>query len=134
MTATTMRAQPERRRPVIPEFTFGDRLRKTRQIAELGQRQYAEILGVTGSAYAQWEADNNLPRDVVAIAKRVELYTGVPAAWLLGLDAAEAWAPWGSNPQPAGSVGAQVIPFAPRRTTQPSGYVSSQVAALRASA
>lgn len=121
---------------VIPEWTFADRLRKSRQIAGMDQRVFALHLGVKSSAYAQWEAGNNKPRDVVAVAKRVELLTHVPATWLL--DLGDGWAPWGSNPQPTVGAVAQVIAFdradgARRRSLhpQPSGYVSAQVAGLR---
>jgi DNA-binding XRE family transcriptional regulator len=71
---------------VIPEWTLADRLRKSRQEVALDQRAFAEQLGVTSSAYAQWEAGRAIPRDVVAIAKRVQSRTGVDALWLLGLD------------------------------------------------
>lgn len=71
---------------VIPEWTFADCLRKARQIAGMSQRDFAEQLGVKAGAYAQWEADNNRPRDVVAIAKRIEMLTRIPASWTLGLE------------------------------------------------
>jgi transcriptional regulator with XRE-family HTH domain len=68
------------------EWSFGDRLRKIRKRrTDFGQREFATKLGVGWQAYAQWEADNSRPKDVVAVAKRVELLTGVPAAWLLGV-------------------------------------------------
>lgn len=71
---------------VIPAWTFADRLRKARAIAGMDQRTFAKHVGAKPSAYAQWEADNNKPRDIVAIAKSIELLTRVPATWLLGLD------------------------------------------------
>ncbi len=95
----------------VPEWTLADRFRKVRQSTGLGQREFAAHLEVTAGAYQQWEADNSRPRNVVAIAKRVELLTGVPAAWLLGVEptnprpdgpdgGGEGWARWDSNPQP----------------------------------
>ena len=61
----------------IPEWTLADHLRKARQTTGLNQREFAERLGVKYTAYAQWEADNNRPRDVVMVAKRVEMLTGI---------------------------------------------------------
>lgn len=126
----------------IPEWTFADRLRKARQEVHLNQRDFAERLQVTAAAYAQWEAGNARPRDVVTIAKRVELLAQVPASWLLDLaptpvPAAAAvgdeWAPRGSNPEPAGYAGGldgKVLHF--RRHRKPWGYVSDQVSATTA--
>lgn len=71
---------------VIPAWTFADKLRKCRSIAGMDQRTFAEHIGVKSSAYAQWEADNNKPRDIVTVAKSIELLTRVPATWILGID------------------------------------------------
>ena len=94
----------------IPEWTFADRLRKARQATGLLQREFAEKLGVSKAAYAQWEAGNSRPRDVVIFSKKIELITNIPASWMLGLETqnprpggpgeGEVWAPRGSNPQP----------------------------------
>lgn len=84
----------ENQGPFIPDWTFADKLRKARQTSGLGQREFAEKLGVTASAYQQWEAGNNMPRVVLGVARRVQLLTGVSAVWLLGFDA--------PTPQPAG--------------------------------
>jgi transcriptional regulator with XRE-family HTH domain len=51
-------------------------------------QQFADVLGITASALGQYETDRATPRDVVEIAKRVEIVTGIPAAWMLGLDGA----------------------------------------------
>jgi transcriptional regulator with XRE-family HTH domain len=50
---------------------------------------FAAVLGITASALGQYETDRAHPRDVVELAKRVELVTGIPASWLLGLDDVE---------------------------------------------
>lgn len=89
-----MTEQPIPRTSWIPEWTFADRLRKARQSTGLQQKDFADRIGVTPSAYSQWEAGNNGPRDVVTIAKRIELMTRIPATWTLGL---------GDGPQPGGS-------------------------------
>jgi transcriptional regulator with XRE-family HTH domain len=71
----------------VPEWTFSDRLRKVRRdIAQESQEDFAAHLGVTKVAYAAWESGRNVPRGQITIAKRVEVLTGVPASWLLGLD------------------------------------------------
>ncbi|SLF13429.1 Helix-turn-helix domain [Mycobacteroides abscessus subsp. massiliense] len=79
---------------IIPVFEFADRLRKARSITGLGQREFADVIGVKAPSIASWEAGNAKPRDIVALAKRVEMLTRVPASWLLGVD--------GTNPSPDG--------------------------------
>lgn len=69
----------------VPEWTLGDRLRKARRRAGLKQEEMAVALGVTANCYGNWEADNNGPRDLVGVARRVEELTGTPADWTLGL-------------------------------------------------
>lgn len=72
-----------------PVWTFGDRLRKARRRTGQTGAEFAEALGITASALGQYETDRTLPRDVVDLARRVEELTGIPAAWLLGVDPAE---------------------------------------------
>ena len=43
------------------------------------------MLGANPNAYRAWESGRNHPRDIVALAKRIEILTGVPAQWTLGL-------------------------------------------------
>lgn len=75
----------------IPTWTLPDRLRKIRRdVLGVEQREFARRVGVTPQAYAAWEAGRNRPRDLVAFAQRIELLTGVPATWVLGLDEATA--------------------------------------------
>ncbi len=66
-------------------WTFGDRLRKVRRILGMSQEAFAKLLGATPQALGAWELDVNAPRNVVAIAKRLEVAAGVPATWMLGL-------------------------------------------------
>lgn len=79
--------------PHVPQWTFGDRLRKVRREAarltetgKLTQDQMAARLGVQVKAYSAWEADQNRPDDIVEIARRVEEEFHVPATWMLGLE------------------------------------------------
>jgi transcriptional regulator with XRE-family HTH domain len=71
---------------VIPQWTFADRLRKARQTLGVRQLEFAALIDEPAPRYSQWEAGNNLPRDIVGVARRVSLATHVPATWLLGLD------------------------------------------------
>lgn len=72
-----------------PVWTFGDRMRKARRRSGKTLADFAEALGVTQSALGQYETDRTTPRDLVDLARRVEKETGIPAAWLLGVDPAE---------------------------------------------
>ena len=72
----------------VPEWTIGDRLRKIRRsIGGITQEEMAKLLNVKAVTYSAWESDTNKPRSLVAISKRIEMATGVPAAWVLGLGA-----------------------------------------------
>ena len=51
----------------------------------LTQEEFAERLGVKAAAYSHWEAGRNTPRNLVTVAQRIEMLTGIPAAWTLGL-------------------------------------------------
>ena len=78
---------------VIPEWSLGDRLRKIRRMGGLSQSEFAAKLGQNQKTYASWELDLTAPRNAVAVAKRVEAMSGVPAAWVLGVDAPPPGAP-----------------------------------------
>lgn len=72
---------------MIPDWTFADRMRKIRRdVLDLEQAQFAEKLGVKKQAYAAWETGRTHPRDILALARRVEMLSGVPSAWVLGID------------------------------------------------
>ena len=70
----------------IPQWTIGDRLRKIRTTHGYTQGDFATLIGATKSAIAQWETDRTRPRDLRAVAIRIELAIGVPAWWTLGLN------------------------------------------------
>ena len=94
----------------IPMWTLGDRLRKIRTMHGYTQSDFASAVGATKSAIAQWETDRARPRDLRAVALRIELATGVPAWWTLGLNAESRrptmsdggwqYTPRDSNPEP----------------------------------
>jgi transcriptional regulator with XRE-family HTH domain len=72
--------------PVIPEWTFADRLRKIRRHLGMSQAEIAEELGTNQRTYASWESENSAPRNPVTVAKRIEALSRVPAAWVLGVE------------------------------------------------
>lgn len=75
-----------------PRLSFADRLRLVRIqygaiVGErVGQREMAQLLGVSQPTYGSWEAGVSVPRHLVPTAKKIVDLTGVNAAWLLGLD------------------------------------------------
>lgn len=73
---------------LIPEWSFGDRLRKARKSAGFSQEELAGRIGVALSSYGTWEAERATPRGTVLVnvARKVSDETGVPAEWLLGLE------------------------------------------------
>lgn len=72
---------------IPPSWTFADKLRKIRRdVLSLDQATFADRLDVSRKAYASWEMGRTQPRDILALARRVELISGVPATWTLGLD------------------------------------------------
>jgi transcriptional regulator with XRE-family HTH domain len=68
-----------------PQWTLGDRLRKVRRDAGYSARDFANVLGINVSSLAHYETDRAQPRALVELAQRIELTTGVPATWVLGL-------------------------------------------------
>jgi transcriptional regulator with XRE-family HTH domain len=73
------------RAEVVPEWTFGDRVRRIRRSEGLSQAEMAMRLGVQPKALGNWEADVAKPRDIFAIAKAIEAVFGVRRTWTLGL-------------------------------------------------
>ena len=69
-----------------PTWTLGDRIRKARLTTGKNQREFAPLIGVKPGSLAAWEADHSVPRNVLAVARTISRVTGVPAAWVLGLD------------------------------------------------
>ncbi len=68
------------------EWTIGDRLRKIRRAANANQVEFAEIIQESRESLSKWESGRARPRNAVAIAKRIQLAYGIPAAWTLGVE------------------------------------------------
>lgn len=64
----------------IPEWTMGDRLRKAREELELGQREFAERIGVSKQTVTNAEKGHREVRKITLNAWA--LVTGVPLEWL----------------------------------------------------
>jgi DNA-binding XRE family transcriptional regulator len=124
MSSPAQSAQPEAVAYQVPQWTFADKIRKVRRdVLGIEQDEFARRLDVTRQAYAAWESGRNEPRNILAVAKRVEAMSGVPAAWLLGIDDPfRTIAPQTSRTGDAGrvthvqstDVAAAVIPFPQR--------------------
>lgn len=69
----------------IPAWTFGDKVRKARDITGLGQKEFAAKIGVTSSSLAAYETGRTTPRfnDAPTIAKSIQMLTGIPYEWFL---------------------------------------------------
>ena len=73
---------------VIPVWEFGDKIRKARDTTGLGQKEFAARIDVNPSTLAAYETGRATPRfrDAPALAKRLQLLTGIPADWFLVVD------------------------------------------------
>lgn len=67
--------------PVIPVWTFQDRLKKSREFSGLTQRQLAEKLDVSIGSVRRWEEGTRNPRPKMMEA--IAEVTGVSLEWLL---------------------------------------------------
>lgn len=90
--ATMSAAVSPRGGPSIPQWTVGDRLRKIRReyLGKMTQHQIAVLLEMRSpEQYSAWESGRTNPphRELQSVARRIELLTGVPAAWVLGVEA-----------------------------------------------
>ncbi|WP_374990277.1 helix-turn-helix domain-containing protein [Brevibacterium sediminis] len=96
----------------IPAWNFSDRIRRIRREVGVSQDVFANALQVKKVTLGAWESGRTQPRDLVAVAKRIELAFRVPAAWTLGVNAenrrlddpsggsAEVCTPRDLNPEP----------------------------------
>lgn len=72
----------------IPEWTFGDKLRKARAEVGMDQREFAMALGLTSSTLAAYETGRANPRfkDVGQLATKLESVTRISRSWFLGVN------------------------------------------------
>ena len=82
LESTTL--DPDARR--IPQWTLGDRLKKSRLTADLEQKDVADKLGYTRQMVSNWEHERSAPTAAVII-ELARLYS-VDIAWLLEGDRA----------------------------------------------
>lgn len=73
---------------LIPEWTLGDRLRKARRSVKMTTAAFAEAINENPKTYGSWETDNSAPRnrDLLVMARRIEMLTRISAAWIIGLE------------------------------------------------
>lgn len=65
----------------VPQFTIGDRLRKSRETTGMDQGQFAEHIGVSRGTVSNYERDaGEHPRPIVL--KAWAMATGVPLSWI----------------------------------------------------
>lgn len=87
LSVMTSTGPPEDQTPV---WTFGDKVRKVRlDLTGLTQAGFAQEIGVNPHTLAAWESGRNrAPRgdELVGIARRIHLLTGVSVAWLIDLE------------------------------------------------
>jgi DNA-binding XRE family transcriptional regulator len=88
----------------VPEWTFGDKVRKVRRELKLTQADFAGRLGVKENTYNAWETGRNTPnlKDAQQVAKRLRLMCGIPEWWILGLEP--------QNPRPGSPDGGTSAP------------------------
>lgn len=98
----------------VPEFTRGDRYRKARELTGQGQKEFAEMIGVSRQTVTNAEKEHSKVRRITTNAWA--LATGVDREWL-----------------ETGMVGPNSGDGLPRLDSnqEPSGYLSQQVRRLR---
>ncbi|MEV4902390.1 helix-turn-helix transcriptional regulator [Citricoccus sp. NPDC055426] len=84
---------------VIPHFDLTDRLRKAREVTGLGQREFAEEIGISLKSVTNYENGHTAPRQIVM--KAWALRTGVPLEWLQTGEYPMDNGPGGSNARPS---------------------------------
>lgn len=83
MTPVTAVKGRRGKKPVVPQFEFGDRLRKARLYAGLTLTPVAAEMGVSEAAVSKWERNESPPRNVWEITAKYQELTGVDKNWLL---------------------------------------------------
>ena len=71
------------RRGIVPKWTPGDRIRKARKVAGMGQTELAQAIEVAHSTVASWESDPREDRAFpISTYEKIAEATGVSAEWL----------------------------------------------------
>lgn len=72
----------------VPQWGFGDRLRKVRTDIGYTQEEMAELLELKAATLSSYESGRANPRATAlpALAARLELLTKVPRTWFMGWD------------------------------------------------
>lgn len=86
----------------VPEWTLGERLRKSRGDAELEQQELADRIGASRQSISNWETGKNRPR--LYVMRSWALATGVPLWWLKGESAPPVHGPTGYPIRPVTSL------------------------------
>lgn len=65
---------------IVPDWSLGDRLRKSLDVAGIGVSDMAEVLGYTRDSVGRWIHDRGVPRK--ATMRAWAAITGVSLEWL----------------------------------------------------
>jgi transcriptional regulator with XRE-family HTH domain len=71
----------------VPQWEWADRVRRVRRDMRMSQDAFAAFLGIGAKRLGAWESGASEPANAVEMARLIEAKTGVPAVWMLGLDA-----------------------------------------------
>ncbi|TDX78685.1 helix-turn-helix protein [Rathayibacter sp. PhB151] len=74
----------------VPQWTFGDKIRKARTLTGLSQVDFAARVNITASTLAAYETDRTTPRmkNLGTLAKSIELLAGIPRSWFFDFEPA----------------------------------------------
>lgn len=81
-----MNTKPAHTSAWVPEWSFGDRMRKVRTELGYDQREFAEKLDIKAPTLSSYEAGRANPRakDLPVLATKLEMLSNVPRAWFMG--------------------------------------------------
>ncbi|MGO8860061.1 MAG: helix-turn-helix domain-containing protein [Acidimicrobiales bacterium] len=68
---------------IVPQWTFGDRLRKARLHAELQLEDIAVAFRVSRVTVSKWELNKTQPSNLFQVVEGYAQLTGVSSDWLL---------------------------------------------------
>lgn len=82
---TTTQSERGRGGWVATDREFGARLALVRQRMGWNVKEAALACGVPVQSWRTWERDGVMPRDVVAVSRKINQATGADTSWLVGL-------------------------------------------------